>query len=187
LFDKGLDARALRESKIAAVGATTAEVLKSYGIQADLLPEEFTGEGLARALIEKGVADNRILIPRALKAREILPETLRDAGAEVVVAPVYQNLQPKGNEKYLRKLFTEKQIDVITFTSSSTVNNFLDMLHAGDEVELKQLLAGVTVAAIGPITAKTAQKNGLAINIQPEAYTIPALVDSILEYFKTRV
>lgn len=185
LFEKGMDVRDLKGPKIGVVGTTTAEVLKTYGIAVDLLPEEFTGEGLAKTLVDKGVEGQKILIPRALKAREILPETLREAGAEVKVSPVYQNVRPEGRTEKLRKEFEDQQIDVITFTSSSTVDNFLHMLNAKDEDELHDLLKDVKIAAIGPITAKTAQKNGLEIHIQPETYTIPALVDSILEYYSS--
>jgi len=130
------------------------------------------------------VKGQKILIPRALKAREVLPEKLREAGAEVNVVPVYQNIRPEGQTELLRQEFEEKGIDVVTFTSSSTVTNFLHMLNARDQEELDRLLAGVKIAVIGPITAKTARKNGLEVHIQPEVYTIPALIDSIMEYFQ---
>ena len=95
LFEQGKDVRDLKGPKIAAVGRVTAEALAGRGIKADLLPDEFTGDGLAETLISEGVTGLQILIPRALKAREILPERLSDAGAEVTVAPVYQNVLPK--------------------------------------------------------------------------------------------
>ncbi len=185
LFEVGMDARDLKGPRIGVVGTTTAEILASYGITADLVPEEFTGEGLAESLLAQGVKGQKILIPRALKAREVLPETLREAGAEVNVVPVYQNIRPEGQTELLRKEFEEKGIDVVTFTSSSTVTNFLHMLNAKDQDELARLLEGVKIAVIGPITAKTARKNGLEVHIQPEVYTIPALIDSIMEYFQS--
>lgn len=184
LFEKGMDARDLKGPRIGVVGTTTAKILESYGIAADLVPEEFTGEGLANSLVAKGVEGQKILVPRALKAREVLPEKLREAGAEVNIVPVYQNIRPEGQTELLREEFEEKKIDVVTFTSSSTVTNFLHMLHAKDDDELHRLLAGVKVAVIGPITAKTASKNGLEVSIQPDVYTIPALVDSIMDYYK---
>ena len=183
LREKDMDARDLKGPWIGAVGATTAEVLQSYGIRADLLPEKFTGEGLAEALLEKGVTGDKILLPRALKAREVLPEKLTTAGAEVVVAPVYQNVRPKTQKAELRRQFEEKKVDLITFTSSSTVTNFLHMLHAESDEELKMLMNGVVVASIGPVTTKTAKENGLDVHIQPETYTIPALIESILSYY----
>lgn len=187
LNEKGMDARDLKGPKIGVVGATTAEVLQSYGIKADLIPEKYTGEGLAVSLVANGVAGDRILIPRALQAREVLPETLREAGADVVVAPVYRNVRPKDNNEALRREFEEKNIDVITFTSSSTVTNFLHMLGPEDSDDLKRLLDGVQVASIGPITTKTAEENGLEIHIQPEKFTIPALIESIVAYYSESV
>jgi uroporphyrinogen III methyltransferase/synthase len=183
LHEKGMDARALKGPKLGVVGKATAEYLLQFGLKADLLPEEFTGEGLAKSLVHEGISGSRILIPRALKAREILPEILQQAGAEVSVVPVYQNKRPEGHEEELRTLFENHAIDMITFTSSSTVTNFLHMLNAGSEEKLKELLEGVKIAAIGPITAETIRKNNLQIDVQPETYTIPDLVESILTYY----
>ena len=182
LYEKNLDARALAGCRIAAVGTVTAKCLEQYGIRADLLPEKFTGEGLAAALEAAGVAGAEILLPRALKAREVLPERLEAAGARVTVAPVYQNVIPEGYDDKLRAELTEKGVDLVTFTSSSTVNNFIHMLGADDD-ELARLMADTRVAAIGPITAKTVNDHGLRVDVQPRTYTIAAMVDAILEYY----
>lgn len=181
LYEKNLDARALSSCRIAAVGTVTAQYLEGYGIKADLLPEKFTGEGLAAALENEGVSGAKILIPRALKAREVLPERLEQAGAEVTIAPVYQNVRPSGYGEKLRQEFTEEGVNMITFTSSSTVTNFVQMLGLGSD-ELKKMLADTTIAAIGPITSTTVEEHGLHVDVQPEIYTIPALVDTILGY-----
>ena len=114
----------------------------------------------------------------AKKAREILPETLRENGAEVEVVTVYQNVRPK-DYAMVREELAAGDIDMVTFTSSSTVTNFLEML--GNDRE--KLLAGVQFAAIGPITARTAKKHGLVIDLQPSTYTIPALVDAIVDSY----
>ncbi|HSH12763.1 MAG TPA: uroporphyrinogen-III synthase, partial [Desulfurivibrionaceae bacterium] len=176
------DARDLKGVRIGVVGTATAESLRSYGLRADLLPLEFTGEGLAAALLEEGVAGKKILLPRALEAREVLVEKLTAGGAEVTVAPVYKNVRPEGYGE-VRAALEKKAIDVVTFTSSSTVVNFLEMLEIKDQAEFDRLLGEVKVAVIGPITAKTALKKGLKIDIQPETYTIPALVSAIVDYF----
>ena len=191
LFAVGRDVRDLKGPKIAAVGRVTAEALVSRGIKPDLLPEEFTGDGLAEILIKTGVSGLRILIPRALKARESLPGALGNAGAEVTVAPVYQNVLPKSSageklkEDLLRAL-QEKSVDMVTFTSSSTVKNFVTLLDIGSQDEMQKLMAGVAVATIGPITAKTAEQFGLHVDVQPEEYTIPDLVDSIVKHFTSQ-
>jgi len=177
----GGDSRRLQGPRIAAVGTATAASLLSQGIRADLLPEKFTAEGLAEALLSQGVQGRKILLPRALKARDVLPQSLQQAGAEVDIVPVYRNVRP-AMAADIRQALEEKQIDLITFTSSSTVTNFIDLLGLGTK-ELASLLAGVKIAAIGPITAATAAKAGLTVDIQPAIHTIPGLVEAIATYF----
>jgi uroporphyrinogen III methyltransferase/synthase len=191
LFEMGKDVRDLKGPKIAAVGKVTAEALLSRGIRPDLLPQEFTGDGLAESLAGKGVRDLRILIPRALKARETLPEALGRVGAEVTVAPVYQNVLPTNNageqlQEELRRALQEKSVDMVTFTSSSTVKNFVRLLDITTPDEMQKLMSGVAVATIGPITAKTAEQFGLHVDVQPSEYTIPDLVESIVMYFTSQ-
>ncbi|MCB2183065.1 MAG: uroporphyrinogen-III C-methyltransferase [Desulfobulbaceae bacterium] len=184
LYGRGLDSRALSHCKIAAVGRVTDECLRTYGIVSDLLPEKFTGEGMAESFEERGVKGDKILLPRALKAREILPERLAKAGAEVTVVPVYQNKRPDSFEGMHEKLLAnlrDRQVHMVTFTSSSTVTNFIEMLGITDTLELQSLMQGVKVAAIGPITAKTVRKVGLEVDVQPDVYTIPAMVDAIVD------
>ena len=178
----GLDSRHLAGPKIAAVGKATAEELLRYGIRVDLIPEKFTGEGLAEALVQSQVAGSRILLPRALKAGDLLPETLTDAGATVTVAPVYRNVPPQGRKEELREQLESGTVDLVTFTSSSTVTNFLTMLDARDQDELHRLLNGVAIAAIGPVTAATLQEHGLHVDIQPRRYTIADMVRAIVAH-----
>ena len=184
LYAKSMDARDLKGPDIGAVGKSTADLLLKYGVNADLIPPTFTGEGLAESLLDQGVEGRNILIPRAKTAREILPETLRGAGAQVTVAPVYQNVPPQGRKDELRAELESGQVDMVTFTSSSTVRNFLTMVDAKDQEELLELMKGVKVAAIGPITAKTVSDSGLNVDIQPENYTIPEMVRAIIDYFQ---
>ncbi|MEJ2690925.1 MAG: uroporphyrinogen-III synthase, partial [Deltaproteobacteria bacterium] len=184
LDEKGMDSRALGGTRIAAVGTTTADVLRKFGIKTDLLPEKFTGDGLAAALLQKGVAGSRILLPRATKARESLPERLQEGGAEVVVAPVYKNVRPDGQAEELRSMFLERRVDMVTFTSSSTVTNFLHMLGEEDREKRITLLGKTRIASIGPITSKTVEEAGLAVDVQPEIFTIPSLIDSIVTFYK---
>lgn len=180
LHEKGLDSRALAPCKIAVVGKATGDELGKYGLCADLLPEKFTGEGLAEALIAAGEAQGQhFLLPRALKAMETLPEMLEDAGGAVTVAPVYQNVPPQGRKDELRSELRSGTVDVITFTSSSTVTNFLTMLDAKDEAELHELLGRTQIAAIGPVTAETVRRHGLKVDIQPDRYTIDDLAGAI--------
>jgi uroporphyrinogen III methyltransferase/synthase len=191
LFELDKDVRDLKGPKIAAVGRVTSEALASRGIKADLLPEKFTGDGLAETLIKTEVKGLRILIPRALKAREILTEALSSAGAEVTIAPVYQNVLPASSlgaklKEDIRKALQEKSVDMVTFTSSSTVKNFVTLLDIASPDELQNLMSGVAVATIGPITAETAAQFGLHVDVQPAEYTIPDLVESIVMYFTSQ-
>ena len=183
LYDQGQDSRTLHGVSIAAIGRVTANILLEYGLKADLIPDEFTGDGLAEAMVQQGLEGQKILIPRALKAREILEKTIQENGGKVVVAPVYQNVPPVYEGTVLREEIKNGEVDMVTFTSSSTVTNFMAMLNATDNKELQEFLKDVKIAVIGPVTAKTVQKFGLTIDVQPETYTIASMVDSIVDYF----
>lgn len=142
---------------------------------------------MAETLISQGVSGLDILIPRALKARETLPEKLADAGARVTVAPVYRNVLPasiagEDLKNDLLMALEEKSVDMVTFTSSSTVQNFVTLLDISRD-RLQKLMSGVALATIGPITAKTAESYGLRVDVQPAEYTIPDLVESIVKHF----
>ncbi len=185
LFERRLDARALAGIRIAVVGAATAAELSKYGLKADLLPaKEFTGEGLAATLIEQGAGQARFLLPRALKANEALPEILQQAGGQVTIVPVYQNVRPQGREEALRQELHDHAIDMVTFTSSSTFTNFVYMLNPKDEGEMRHVLDGVKIASIGPVTGKAIQKKGLTVDVQPEdSYSIATMVEAITEFY----
>jgi len=183
LYSLGMDARDLKGTDLAVVGKSTADFLLNYGLNADLIPSTFTGEGLAESLLDQGVEGRNILIPRALQAREILPETLRGAGAQVTVAPVYENCPAAGDKESLREELQNGEVEMVTFTSSSTVRNFLAMIDAENQEELQQLLSGIKIAAIGPITAKTVTDNGLHVDVQPTEYTITGLIEAIVHYY----
>jgi uroporphyrinogen III methyltransferase/synthase len=183
LHKKGMDARDLKGPSIAAVGKSTADLLHGYGVNADLIPAVFTSEGLAESLLDLGVEGRNILIPRAEKGREVLPETLRGAGAQVTITPVYKNVMPLERREELRAELEAGKVDMVTFTSSSTVRNFLTMVDAGSEENLKELLRNVKIAAIGPITAKTVTDNGLKVDVQPQEHTIEGMIEEIVSYY----
>lgn len=183
LYSKGMDARDLRGPDLAVVGKSTADYLLRYGLNADLIPSTFTGEGLAEALLDQGVEGRNILIPRALHGREILPETLRGAGAQVTVAPVYKNCPAEGDKESLRKELETGGVEMITFTSSSTVRNFLELIDTENQEELRRILAGIKIAVIGPITAKTVTDKGLQVDVQAKEFTIPGLIQAIVDYY----
>jgi uroporphyrinogen III methyltransferase/synthase len=179
----GKDLRMLKGVNICVVGPKTAEALESYGLRPDLIPSEFKAEGVLFALGGSKVKGQKFLIPRAKVAREIIPDKLRELGALVIIATAYENVKPTADAERAKKLFEEKKIAAVTFTSSSTVNNFIEILG---QKEYKSLLEGVVVACIGPVTAKTAEEYGIKIDIMPKEYTIPALVEAMVEYYKKK-
>ncbi len=179
LFHHGRDLRFLGRNALAAVGASTAQALREYYLEPDLVPEDFRAEGLLDAFRRIGVTKRRILIPRAMKAREILPQGLKELGAEVQVATTYETRTPELDPGISERLGNE-DLDVVTFTSSSTVKNLFRLLP---ENILNKIFATAKVACIGPITAKTAESFGLTVHIMPEEYTIPALVRAIEDHF----
>ncbi|MBP2631953.1 MAG: uroporphyrin-III C-methyltransferase [Firmicutes bacterium] len=180
LDEKGLDSRVLSNAKIAAIGVSTANQLRTYGIKADLIPAEFRAEGIIEILEDKIDKGMKILIPRAKEAREILPEKLREMGAIVDVAPVYQTVIGEVDSELLIQKLQDGEIDLVTFTSSSTVTNLLSVLSENG----KNLLSKTKTACIGPITAKTCIDYGIEPTIVAEDYTITGLVKSIEELVK---
>ena len=173
----GLDLRAVpRAAKVAAIGPATAQKIEEAGLRVDVVPQEYRAEALIGAL--DTLSGERILIPRAKVAREILPDKLREAGAEVVVPPAYESVpSSEGKEELSRRLLSD-EIDCVTFTASSTVENFVGAFGAG---EAARLLAEVHVACIGPITAETARKHDLKVDVEAEEYTISGLVEAVVD------
>ncbi|HVN87682.1 MAG TPA: uroporphyrinogen-III C-methyltransferase [Candidatus Binatia bacterium] len=173
------DVRALHRARVAAVGPSTAEALANHGILTDVVPEEFRAEGVAQAMRQAGVVGQRVLLPRAAGAREVLPLMLRDAGAIVDEVASYQSQPARTDAAAIRRLVQTGAIDLLTFTSSSTVRNFLDLVGEDIHAQLRAIPAG----CIGPITAETAAAGGLRVMVQPAAYTVPAFLAAIIEYF----
>lgn len=177
LTSAGFDARAFGNAKLGAIGPKTATALQSFGLRADAIADEFIGEGLARAVLAHG-APKRVLLARALIARDALPDLLRQAGARVDVVPVYETVTADSGEA-LRTYFEQGELDVALFTSSSTVNAVVDTLgpHASE------LLAKVTVASIGPITSKTLADRGIRTDVVAKTFTVDGLLDALEIHF----
>ncbi len=177
---QGLDARALGRCRVCAVGPKTAAAIRSHGIEPDLVPADYKAEGVVAAFAAREPAGQRVLFPRADKAREIIPQGLTALGAEVTAPIAYRNLLPDGLPPEALAALEEGSVDCVTFTASSTVENLASILGAE---RFARLLAGVVVAAIGPITARTCRKLGLEVAIEPREYTLAALTVAMVEYF----
>lgn len=180
----GRDVRDLKGLKIGAIGPKTAGCWHQLGIKPDLMPEEYRAEAVAECFKKEGAKGVRVLIPRAAEAREVLPQELKKMGAHVEVVPAYRTIKPDHDTRRVREMLENAAIDVVTFTSSSTVRNFVEMFDVGIE-ELVEWMADVVVACIGPVTARTAQENGFSVQLIPPVYTIEALTDSIVQYFSS--
>ncbi|MCF8122644.1 MAG: uroporphyrinogen-III C-methyltransferase [Desulfarculaceae bacterium] len=178
------DARALAGCKLAAIGPATASALSSHGLTAEVTARTFQAEGLIEALESHGITGQRVLIPRAAQAREVLPETIASWGNLVQVVPAYRTVRPPESTMLLAKALSEG-LDAITFTASSTVTNLMEMLDqtGRDELARQSKEGGLTVAAIGPITADTARGYGLRVEVQPDKFTIEALTQALSAYF----
>jgi uroporphyrinogen III methyltransferase/synthase len=178
------DVRDLKGVRICAIGPSTASRLARYGIRVDLMPPEFRAEAVVDALQATGsLKGRRFLLPRADIARDVLADELRNAGADVVDVAAYRTIpaspEQDGSPDIYRMLL-DRKIDAVTFTSASTVRNFVAMLGKDQAVDL---LGGTVVASIGPVTAEAAQQLDIFTQVMPARYTIPDLVDALVEHF----
>ncbi|WP_031513659.1 uroporphyrinogen-III C-methyltransferase [Desulfofalx alkaliphila] len=172
------DVRELYGVKICAIGPKTREALENYGLLVDYVPGEYRAEQIITGLEGKVQPGDRVLLPRADIARKILPQALAEMGAQVEDVVTYRTVLSTGNAGELKEMLERKELHVLTFTSSSTVRNFVELLAADN---LNELLEGVTVASIGPITSSTAKELGVKVTVEAEEYTIEGLVDAILK------
>ena len=170
-----LDARAFAGIQVAAIGPATAEALAARGIRPDFLPERFVAESVVEGLLARGVNGAKVLIPRAREAREVLPEKLAAAGADVAVLPVYDTRPADQDPAEIVEAVKSGEIRYVTFTSSSTVTNFFARISPDLLREYK-----VKTACIGPITAKTLGEYGLVPDVVADSYTVPALAEAVI-------
>ncbi len=179
LFISGRDVRDLHGIRIAAIGEVTAKEIEKRGIRVEIVPGEYRAEGLVEKLGKEDMRGKRILIPRAKEARDLLPAALREMGASVDVVTAYETKRPgKGKAAKIKKMLDENMIDAVTFTSSSTVRNFLSIFPGFTRVRGRPALA-----CIGPITEKTLRDAGYRAQITPSEFTAAELAREIADYF----
>jgi len=173
----------LKHLHIAAIGSETAKRLAAAGISVDMLPARYQAEGILDSLTAEAMGGKRVLLPRAAKARDVLPETLRRWGAHVDVIEAYRTVAPAVDIATLQRLLQRGEVDMITFTSSSTVSNFTQLFGGAP---LTAILGATAVACIGPITAKTVEELGGQVAIIARQFTTEGLLDAIVVYFNQR-
>jgi len=180
LFESGRDVRALYKMKFAVIGRETSDKLREYGLNADLMPERFTSYGVVKEFQNRSCSlrGKQILIPGSLIARDVIPLGLEDLGADVKIVAIYENKLPGYTVEKIDEIFRSMP-DLVTFTSSSTVNNLVDILIGADRKEYVKQIKG---ASIGPITSETAVERGINVAFEAEEHTINCLVDEILKY-----
>ena len=174
------------ECKIAVIGNKTGKLVEKQGLTVDLMPDEFTAEGLIEEFKKNGITDKTIGIPRTASARPVLPEELEKLGNTVILAEAYKSLFPmdeKAVEELIQKI-ENKEIDAITFTSPLTVENFFTI--ADDKQKIAELLnENLLVVSIGPITARVLDKYEVK-NIYPDTYTVPDMMELLFETLNER-
>ena len=171
----------LRAMQCAAIGPETAKRLELAGIKKCVIPVTYKAEGILDLLRPESMKGQRVLIPRAAQAREVLPETLRQWGAEVDVVETYRAVIPKTDASALGEKLRQREIDMVTFTSSSTVRNFA-ALFGGQG--LAAILNQTPIACIGPITEETVKQLGGSAAVSGREFTIGGLISAIVEYFR---
>jgi len=182
LKELGRDIRDLKELRICTIGSATAAKLEHLGIRVDLVPDEFISEGVVKAFEKINLRRSRILLPRAETARDVIPEGLAKLGTKVDVVTAYRTVNSGKDKAELASLMNHGKVDVITFTSPSTVENFMEIM--GQDYAIPKR---VKIACIGPITAAAVKKAGLPVDIIQERYTIPGLVETLTTYFSKKV
>lgn len=195
LRELGFDPAQLRTSqpslRIATIGPATASSLQAYGLSADLVPDAYIAEGVIAALLAfvrqqgTGMVGQRILLARAAEARKVLVTELEAAGASVDEVVAYYTKPVASDDEQGREVLRrlrQGELDILTFTSSSTVRNFVHWLRLCTQavgLDIQSVLAGSRIASIGPITSQTARELGLHIDIEAQEFTIDGLIEAI--------
>ena len=184
---RGGDVRALKGVSLCAVGPSTRDRLLRYGVRADLVPADFRAEGVVDALERAGPLKGRkFLLPMADVGRELLSQTLSEAGAQVDAVVAYRTLPPEidpVNDPDIYRMLLDRQIDAVTFTSAASVRNFA---HTFGAEQAADLLQQTVVAVCGPVTAEAATRLGIPVTVMPSEFTIGALVQALADHYAVK-
>ncbi len=180
LEKQGFGSEKLLHLNIAAIGPATSSEIESHGLPVDVVPEEYVAEAVVEALRDE-VRGKRVLLVRAKVARDVIPQQLRLAGATVHVMEAYETVVPESSRARLHEVLDDpsERPTAITFTSSSTVRNFVSLLDSEDSAKS---LKGITLVSIGPVTSATMRELSLPVNIEADEHSIPGLVRALAEH-----
>ncbi|MBD2844630.1 uroporphyrinogen-III C-methyltransferase [Paenibacillus sp. IB182496] len=176
----GLDIRRFHAAAVAAVGPATAEALQLRGVLAEVLPGRYDAEGLLEALGDRLTPGQRVLLPRGDRARAVLPDTLRARGLEVVDLHVYETVLAEHQDEDALQMLERGEVHLVTFTSSSTVTNLLELLRRQGASDPAAPLRAAAIASIGPVTTKTALEAGLQVDVEAAEATIDGLIHAMI-------
>lgn len=180
-----LSKRSLAHLSIAAIGPATRQAIEKRGVKVDVVPKEYVAESVVRSL-KKKVKEKRVLVVRAKVARDVIPRELRHVAASVDVVEAYETVVPSLSRERLRTVLRHpvRRPDIVTFTSSSTVKNFMALLGRRTSLQSRNDVAQIRTASIGPVTSATLRSLGFRVDIQARTYTIPGLVEAIARWVK---
>jgi uroporphyrinogen III methyltransferase/synthase len=165
--------------RVAAIGPATGEALEARSSRPEIIPEEYVAEAVADALVAfDDLSGRRVLLPRAAGARQVLPQRLRAAGAQVDEIVAYESRADAAGIARLAAALRRGEVDMVTFTASSTVRHFVEQSHGTE-------LGRARVAVIGPITARAARSAGVRVDVEAHEYTVKGLLEAISEFYRT--
>ncbi|MDX9714125.1 MAG: uroporphyrinogen-III synthase [Dissulfurispiraceae bacterium] len=174
----------MQNIKFCAVGSKTAEALNAFGLNVDLIPDEYNAEGIVRSFIGNADPDSeplkgiKILLPKPDNARDVFPSAVRRAGGHIDTPVIYHSVKTKKSSRELQDFFREGKISIAVFTSGAAFRNFLEFMGK----DASALLHDVIIAAIGPVTAQAVEKAGFKVSVMPQESTIKAMTDEIIKY-----
>ena len=176
----GLGKKNLRHLQVAAIGPATRKAIEKRGLKVDVVPEEYVAESVVKSLRKK-VAGKRVLLARARVARDVIPKELRKLGAQVDVVEAYETVVPRASRVRLRKVLKDpkRRPHVVTFTSSSTVKNFIALASSRNARSARDF-GDIYFASIGPVTSATLRDHGMPVGIEAKQFTIPGLIQAIV-------
>ncbi|MFZ0732049.1 MAG: uroporphyrinogen-III synthase [Candidatus Sulfotelmatobacter sp.] len=186
--EKGISGIGAERLQIAAIGPATKKAIEQRGVQVDVMPKEYVAESVVSSLSSK-VKGKRLLLVRAKIARDVIPRELRKAGAQIDVVEAYESIVPAASRARLRAVMKnpKRRPQVVTFTSSSTVRNFVALLGADGSARANpRPLEAILTSSIGPVTSATLKESGLNVDIEAKEFTIPGLVAALTRAFESR-
>jgi uroporphyrinogen-III synthase len=166
-------------AKFAAVGTKTERYCEKRGLPVSFVPDDFTGDDFARQFLSEKEPAGKVLVPKGNLARDVIAKKLNGAGVHCDEWIVYETILPEESIEKLKNVIEERSVDILTFTSSSTVHHFMQVI---DTYSLQSAVLNLPAACIGPLTRKTAEKYGLHVKICPNTYTVDEMVSEMIQY-----